>query len=423
VFVLGRRRTGTPGRDLGLDARAQFCVVRHAPYGSRFCPGKGRSIAVVTNAPPGRPRRSGLVLGHIRGVPIIVTPSWLLVALLLATVYAPVIKDAVPDLGSTGAYLAGVAFAALFGLCVLLHELGHTAMSISLGHPVRRVVLFALGGVSEIDGEPERPRDELLIAASGPAVSFVLAGLAWWVYDASPAGELATALFGLLCWSNLLLAIFNLLPGLPLDGGRLVRAFASACGVRPANATRATAWSGRVVAIAVAVTGVVVDGQAGSVSALLFTFGLATYLWAAAGQSLRYAALLDRLPNIAVRELLRPGMFIPQDLSVGEALRQAREAHARGLIIMDRDSHPTAIVDEVLISSVPLERQAWTPVSAVARPLEPGLIVPDGIDAAALLRRMQATPSREYLVVGPDGSAAGIIATRDFARRLNKDGT
>jgi CBS domain containing-hemolysin-like protein len=115
-------------------------------------------------------------------------------------------------------------------------------------------------------------------------------------------------------------------------------------------------------------------------------------------------------------------MFIPNDLSVSEALRQAREAHARGLIVMDEQAHPAAIVDEVLISAVPPDRQAWTPVSAVARPLEPGLIVPDGIDAAELLRRMQATPSREYLVVGPDGSAAGIIATRDFARRLNKDG-
>lgn len=376
----------------------------------------------MTNAPPGSPRRSGVVLGHIRGVPIIVTPSWLLVAILLSTFYAPVIKDAVPSIGSSGAYLAGLAFAALFGLCVLLHELGHTAVSIGLGHPVRRVVLFALGGVSEIEGEPSRPRDELLIAASGPAVSLLLAGLAWLAYDASPAGELATALFGLLAWSNLLLAIFNLLPGLPLDGGRLVRAGASACGVRPANATRAAAWSGRVVAAGVAMSGIVVDGRSGRFGLLLLTLGVAAYLWAAAGQSLRYASLLERLPNIAVRELLRPGMFIPDDLPVGEALRQARAANARGLIVMDRDSHPTGIVDEVLIAAVPPDQQAWTPVSAVARPLEPGLIVPSGIDAAALLRRMQETPSREYLVVGPDGNAAGIIATRDFARRLNKDG-
>jgi Zn-dependent protease len=376
---------------------------------------------VVTNAPPGRRAQRGLVVGRIRGVPVEIMPSWLLVAALLAAVYGPIIDDAVPALGAGPAYLAGVGFAVLFGFCVLAHELGHTIVSLALGHPVRRVVLFALGGVSEVDGEPGRARDEFLIAGTGPVVSLLIAGGAWLAYDASPAGTLSTALLGLLCWTNLLLAGFNLLPGLPLDGGRLLRAAVCAFGARPVTGTRVAAVTGRAVAIAVAASGLAAQRGSLGVAAAVFSFGLAGYLWLGAGQSLKLAQLMALLPDVAVAELVRPGMFVPADLSVTEALRRAWESQARGLVLVDRGEQPTAIVDEAQIGAVPLERRAWTPVSAVARPLEPGLMVPDGIDAEALLRWMQTTPAHEYLVIRPDGSAAGIINTRDFAQRLRGD--
>ena len=358
------------------------------------------------------------MLGYIRGVPVVVTPSWLLVGVLLAAVYAPVIDAAVPDISAAGAYLAGVGFALLFGLCVLAHEVGHTAVSLALGHPVRRVVLFALGGASEMESEPERPRDELLIAGTGPLVSLGIAGVAWLGYTFSAAGTVVAAVLGLLCWSNLLLAAFNLLPGLPLDGGRLLRAAACGLGARPATATRVAGWSGRVVAIAVAVAGVVAQAASGGFAAGIFTVALAAYLWIAASQALRYATVLEQLPTVSIPELLRPGVFVPDDVSVGEALRRAWQAQARGLVLLDAASRPIAIVDEAMIGAVPPQQRPWTPVSSVARPIEPGLLLPETIDAAELLRRMQATPSREYLVVHADGSAAGIIAARDFAQRL-----
>jgi Zn-dependent protease len=373
----------------------------------------------VTNAPSGRRSRAGLLLGRFRGVPVLVMPSWLLVAVLLSAVYAPIIDDAVPTISARGAYLAAAAFAVLFGLCILAHELGHTVVSLALGHPVQRVVLFALGGVSEIDGEPERARDEMLIAGSGPLVSLIIAGVAWLGYESAPAGALVTALLALLWWSNLLLAAFNLLPGLPLDGGRLLRAAVCAFGAAPLTGTRVAAWAGRGLAVVVAVSGLIADRTSLGLAAGLFSVGLAGYLWFAASQSLRVAELRAHLPGIAVRELLRPGMFVPDDVSVGEALHRAWAAQARGLVLLNSAEQPSAIVDESVIGAVPPDRRSGTPVSTVARPLEPGLMVPEGIDAEALLRRMQATPAREYLVVRADGTAAGIISTRDFARRIN----
>jgi Zn-dependent protease len=359
-----------------------------------------------------------LPLGRVRGVPVYVAPSWLLIAALLTAIYAPLIDDAAPHVGHDTAYLAAAGFAVLFGGCVLAHEIGHTLVSLALGHPVRRVVLFALGGVSELDDDPTRARDELLIAGSGPLVSLLIGGAAYAAYALAPAGDLLRVLLALLCWSNLLLAAFNLLPGLPLDGGRLLRAAVCAFGARPLTGTRAAAWSGRLVAVGVGVSGLVVDRSSTGFAAGLFTVGLAGYLWLAATQALRLAELEARLPDIDVRTLLRPGMYIPDDVSVGEALRRAWEAQARGLVLVDASSHPQAIVDEALIGAVPPPRRPWTPVSSVARPIEPGLLVPDDVDAQGLLRRMQETPAHEYLVVHPDGSAAGIIATRDFVQRL-----
>jgi Zn-dependent protease len=341
------------------------------------------------------------------------------VAILLTAVYAPILEDAVPRIGRGVAYLAAAGFSILFGLCVLAHELGHTVVSMALGHPVRRVVLFALGGVSEIDGEPERARDELLIAAAGPLVSVAITGAAWAGYLAAPDGALITALLGLLCWSNLVLAAFNLLPGLPLDGGRILRAVVCGLGAAQLTGTRVAAWTGRVVAVAVAVSGLIADRTSLGLATGLFSVGLAGYLWLAASQSLKVAGLLEQLPGIVVDDLLRPGMFVPDDLSVGEALRRAWAANARGLVLLDAAEKPSAIVDESLIGAVPPERRPWTPVADVARPLEAGLVVPEGLDAEHLLRRMQDTPAREYLVVRPDGSPAGIITTRDFAQRLS----
>jgi Zn-dependent protease len=375
----------------------------------------------VTQQPARRAARPGSTSGalfRVVGVPVVVSPSWLLIGLLLSAVYGPVLQDAAPRISTPTAYLAAVAYAVAFGACVLAHEIGHTLVSIALGHPVRRIVLFALGGVSEIDSEPERPRDELLIAAAGPLVSLLIAGLAAAGWSAAPGGTLLAALLALLFWSNLVLALFNLLPGLPLDGGRLLRAAVCAFGVRPVPATRVAAWSGRLVAVGLFVSGVLLDRTTAGLAAAVFTAALAAYLWYAAGRAQRVAELLSSVPDIRLTDLLRPGMFVPQDVTVAEAFARAWNAQARGVVLVDRADRPVAIVDEARAGAVPLEQRPWTPVTAVARPLEPGLTLPDDLDGPALLRRIQTTPAREYLVVHRDGRAAGILSAADVARHL-----
>jgi Zn-dependent protease len=354
----------------------------------------------------------------LRGVPVVVSPSWLLTELLLGALYGPVIEDAVPDVDAVTAYAAAFGFALLFGLCVFAHEAGHTLLSLRLGHPVRRIVLFALGGVSEMDEEPARARDELLITAAGPLVSALLAAASGAAYAASPPGGLLTALLALLLWSNAALAVFNLLPGLPLDGGRLVRAAAIALGARPLTATRIAAWGGRVIAVALLLTAVLLDHSAAGLAGAVFTAAVAAYLWIGAGQALQLARLLDRVPALTVTGLRRPGLLLPGDVSVAEALARAHRDGAGGLVVVDAADRPTAIVDEARIGSVPVERRPWTPVGTVARPLEAGLTLPDDLAGEDLLARMRATPASEYLVLDPEGHPVGVVATRDLVSRL-----
>jgi len=365
-----------------------------------------------------QPPRGVVHVASVRGVPIYVAPSWLAIGLLLTFVYGPVISDAVPSVNGTVAYLAALGFAVVFAFCILAHECGHTLVSLALGHPVRRIVLFALGGMSEMDDEPDRPRDELLVALAGPVVSLVIAGVGYLATLGLPDGSLAGALFGLLGWSNLLIAAFNLLPGLPLDGGRVVRALLCLCRLRPAAATVASAWVGRVLAVAVALSGLLVERTTLGIAAGVVSLGLAAYLWFAAGLAIRSAQLRERLPEVDVGSLMRSGLFVPSDISVAEALRRAWERDVRGIVLLDAQEHPAAIVDETRVSRIPVTQRPWVQVSSVARPLTDGLTLPDDLDAAGLLQRMRDVPATEYLVLHADGTPAGIIATRDFARRL-----
>jgi Zn-dependent protease/CBS domain-containing protein len=357
-------------------------------------------------------------VGRFFGVPLYFSASWLIIAVLLTVSYGPLIRQVVPGVSASAAYLAAVGFAVVFALCVLAHELGHTAVSLALGRPVRRVVIFLLGGVSEIEREPDRARDEFLVAVAGPVVSLLLGGVAALGYWLLRVDTLPGALCTLLMWGNVVVAAFNALPGLPLDGGRVLRALVWAVARSRLSATRISAWAGRAISVVVAVAGLMVNRGSYGITPGLVTIVLAAYLWVGAGQSLRLAEVLDRAPSLHLSSLLRPGVLVSADVSVAEALRRVHEAQAGGLVVVDSADRPSAIVEERRISAVPMPQRPWTSVTTVARPLEQGLILPANLSGPALLDAVRASPASEYLVVDDTGSPAGILAAADLATAL-----
>ena len=373
---------------------------------------------------PGRVPSAGLPLGRFFGVPVYLSPSWLLIALLITLTYSDLVTRSVDDISPTGSYVVAFAFAVLLALSLLAHELGHTAVSLAFGMPVRRVVIFLLGGVSEIEKEPADPAQEYLVAMAGPLVSLVLAAVGGCLLPLTGDGSVARTMIFLLVWSNLAVAVFNLLPGLPLDGGRLVRAGVWKLSGNQLTGTRAAAYGGRAVAILVVAFAALtapLDGALGIGNVLLAGL-LGAFIWVGATQSLSTATVSARLPAVDLRALVRPTLPVSPDLPIAEALRRAWERQSRALMVVDATGSPRALVSESHVMAVPEGRRPWTTVADVARPLEPGLVLGVGLSGAEVVEAFRRTPATEYLVVGRDGRAVGVVAAADVARVLQGRG-
>ena len=217
----------------------------------------------------------GVGLGRVLGIPLLAV-----LVLLSRELWAP------PVAGVAAVGLSAVFAVAFFG-CVLVHELAHALVARAVGVPTTEIRLFIFGGVARIAGEPDAPGDEALVAMAGPLASVTLAGLcdlaSWQV--GGPAGDLLAWLF----LGNLVVAGFNLLPGFPLDGGRMARALVWRLTGRRLLATRVTALLGRALAA------VLVLGGAGAAlwqqtPRWLPQVVLGLFLWQAAGQGRRAAA-------------------------------------------------------------------------------------------------------------------------------------
>lgn len=373
----------------------------------------------------------GLLMGRPFGVPVYVSPSWFLVAALITWVFGDQLDRVLPDLGPVR-YLVSLFFAVAFYASVLVHELAHTVAALRFKLPVRRIQLQFFGGVSEIEKESETPGREFVLAFVGPLLSLVLTGAFYLGMKAVDPATVPGVLLAGLMISNLLVAAFNLLPGLPLDGGRMLRAVIWGITGKPMTGTVAAAWVGRGLAIAVLLglpllthTGVLgnrtseIGGMNTVMDALLAAI-LAGIIWTGAGNSLRMARLREHLPELRARTLTRRAIPVENATPLSEALRRANEAGARALVVVDGHGDPTAIVRESAIASVPEHRRPWVAVSTLAQDLTDGMKVSAELTGEELLDRLRANPATEYLVLEPGGAIYGVLSTLDVEKAFVK---
>jgi Zn-dependent protease/CBS domain-containing protein len=371
---------------------------------------------------PGKPAREpggGILMGRFFGVPIYVAPSWFLVAALITWVFGGQLDTVLPELGRVR-YLVSLFFAVAFYASVLVHELAHTVAALRFKLPVRRIQLQFFGGVSEIEKESETPGREFVLAFVGPLLSLVLAAVFYGVMQLVRDGTVPGVLLAGLMVSNLIVAAFNFLPGLPLDGGRMLRAVVWKITGKPMTGTVAAAWVGRVLALVVLIglpllsyRGGVDGGGADSLTDALLAAILAAIIWTGAGNSLRMARLRERLPDLRARTLTRRAVPVTSDTPLSEALRRANEAGARALVVVDGQGAPTALVREAAIVTVPEHRRPWVAVSGLAQDLKPGMRVSAELAGEDLLDTLRQTPASEYLVVEPTGEIYGVLSTSD----------
>ncbi|MFD7286244.1 site-2 protease family protein [Streptomyces sp. NPDC059863] len=389
-------------------------------------PGKGDT------GPDGKPPRredpgGGILMGRPFGVPVYVAPSWFLVAALITWIFGGQLERILPQLGGLR-YLLALFFAVAFYASVLVHELAHTVAALRFKLPVRRIQLQFFGGVSEIEKESETPGREFILAFVGPLLSLVLSGIFYLGLLAVEPGTVPGVLLAGLMVSNLIVAAFNLLPGLPLDGGRMLRAVVWKITGKPMSGTVAAAWVGRALAVAVLIglplltrtgalgTSARSAGGMETVTDALLAAILAAIIWTGAGNSLRMARLREHLPELQARALTRRAVPVESSTPLSEALRRANEAGARALVVVDGHGDPTALVRESAIVGVPQHRRPWVAVSGLAQDLTDGMKVPADLAGEALLERLRASPATEYLVLEETGEIYGVLSTADVER-------
>ncbi|WP_084469972.1 M50 family metallopeptidase [Amycolatopsis benzoatilytica] len=354
----------------------------------------------------------GLLLFRVGGVPVLLAPSWWIGSLVVVVLYAPLVGRLLPDASTLTAWLLAAGFAVLLGLSVLAHELGHCLVALRLGIPVRRLRLFLLGGLSEVARTPREPRQEGLVAAAGPAVSLVLGGFCSLLLFAVPPDGAVWLLVAECAVANFAVGLFNLLPGLPLDGGRLVRAGVWALTGLRAKGTKAAVAGGALVA-----TGLLVWAFLGLATGspdrwLRLGVCVVTAWFVILGARSELAAEARRgwPAGLELSELVRPVLQLPAESPVSDALAASA---GRGVVLVRADGVAAGLLDEQAAQQL-ASVSPHAPAEQAAEPIRAETVLLSSEPGEEIAERVRETPAWQFLVVDDEGRPAGVLRREDL---------
>jgi Zn-dependent protease/CBS domain-containing protein len=361
--------------------------------------------------------------GRIAGIPVGAHWSALLVVVLLSELLAlNVLPGAAPGHGTATYLLAGAVAAVLFMLSLLAHELAHALVARRAGLGVRSITLWLLGGVSELAAQPDRPGTEIRVAVVGPAVSLALAGAfagAGMSAAAVAAPEVVVAVLSWLATVNAMLGIFNLLPGTPLDGGRVLHGLIWQRTGSRERATRSAAGAGQFLGALLAGFGLLLVLEGWFDGLWLVLVG-----WFLAGTAVSeraHGALGERLAGLVAGEVMRRGPYLAPGwwtvrALVDHLLGPAAPADAE-FVVVDFEGRPIGWVTLADLAAVPATDRPATAVRAVARPMPADGVVGVDTPVEEVLRRPVGPAG--LAVVQPDGRVVGLIAIADLRRAVD----
>lgn len=349
------------------------------------------------------------------GVPVIVARSWFVIAAIVTFLFAPSVPGAV---GVTGplAYLVAFAYALLLFASVLVHEISHAAAARTIGMPATHVVIDLWGGHTQFDSEASSPGRSFYVAVVGPLSNALVATLAWlFLVALSPSG-VTRLLVGALAVTNGFVAAFNLVPGLPLDGGRLLESLVWKVTGERSTGTLVAGWGGRVVAVTLvgwALGWPLLSGGQPRLVTVAWSALIGAFLWHGASQAIAVAHIRRRTPGVSVGGLATRAVAVPEQLSVAQALAAARSAGTQDVVLVDADGRPTGLLDPVAAQSVPPERAGEASSLSVARAMDGSAVVRSDVGGEALLRLLTDAPAHAYAVLDPAGRVVGVLRGDD----------
>ena len=357
--------------------------------------------------------RGVIRLGRFLGIDVLLQPSWLIVAALLSYMLAS--YSQISDLNLGGwRYLAAFIFVVALYLTIFVHEISHALMARRLGMPVRWISLNFLGGMTALEGEAESPHDSFKIAVVGPLTSLAIGAVFVGLMFLEPSGFIGVLVEGL-AWSNVAIGVLNLVPGFPLDGGRILYALVWRWTGSQDRALLVAGQIGRgAVIVFVVVPLIFVPRESNPLfSAILSVVIIAGFVWLGSTAAVRTARLRMKLPVLQARTMARAVIVVPEDLSVAEAVRRAREANVGGILTHATNDQLTGIVSEAALLALPERQRPWQPISTICRRVEDGLILPADIGGSDLVTALSKVPAEEYVLVEPDRTIYGVLSTKD----------
>lgn len=309
---------------------------------------------------------SSIRLGRVFGIEIGFHYTWFIIfGLITWSLSAGYFPTQYPHWSAALGWTVGVLTSLLFFTSVVLHELGHSLVAIRRGIPVKNITLFVFGGAAHIEREVERPQDEVAITIAGPLVSLALALFFWVVAWAAQAVEPLAALTAWLARINLVLALFNLVPGFPLDGGRLLRAAVWAWRGDFRAATQVASRSGQLLAYLLMALGIFTAFAGNMVSGLWLIF-LGWFLASAAEASYQDVLTRGLLSDVRVRQIMdRDPVVIGRAVSLRRLVDDYVLGKSTRAVLVVEDGELSGIITLTDVKNVPVEEWDNTTVSAV----------------------------------------------------------
>jgi Zn-dependent protease/predicted transcriptional regulator len=361
-------------------------------------------------------------LFDFRGFEIRVDPSWLIIAALivwsLATGYFPEAAPGLHDIDYLA--LATVAMLGLFAV-LILHELSHAIVARRYGLAVGGITLFLFGGVAELQQEPESPASEFSIAIAGPATSFALAGIFAAIGAAAKSVHVSSgtvALLDYLAAINLVLAVFNLLPAFPLDGGRILRAALWRASGDLLDATRRASLAGRAAGYALVALGIAVLFSTRSVLGGLWPILLGLFLAGAAAATYQQMLTRRALSGRAVGDLMTRAVHVTgPDRTVSALVDEVMLRHGIGFVPVVVNGVALGYVDTAAVQGIDRDNWDATRVEDVFIPLSPEMVTTPAEPLDRLFRRIADTGRRKFIVTDAHGFA-GVLTLSDLVAHI-----
>jgi Zn-dependent protease len=370
-----------------------------------------------TPAPAG-PRTKGWVIGRIVGAPVILTPSWFLAAAILTVLFVPTVRRLAPHLGNE-VYLVSFAFVLLLFASVFLHEVAHALVARARGQHVTELAVTLWGGHTAYSGTSARPLDGFLISVVGPLTNLALAVVFWVTFQAQPTFSVPALLLYAGAFSNAFVGFFNLLPGLPLDGGQILESAVWAATGSRTKGTVAAGWVGRAVAVGVVAWALVWPltlGRQPDLWTVAWAALIGAFLWSGAGQAITVGRSREAVSGLSVRGLARPAVAVPSTATVaavGRSVALAGGPHVLAVLV-DGTGRPVGYADPGAAAAVPPDAAETTPVGAVAVPLPAAATIDAHLQGQDMLAVLARVGRDGAVVVVTDGGR--VVGALEVAR-------